>query len=88
MLDRLDQGPLSVSRLAAPLNITLTAVTQHLKVLEHCRLVRTQKVGRVRTCAIDETGFALLEQWSARHRSDWSRRLDQLGDLLDEDGGR
>lgn len=85
MLDRLSQGPLSVSRLAAPLDITLTAVAQHLKVLEQCRLVRTQKVGRVRTCAIDEAGFALLEQWSARHRSTWSRRLDQLDDLLSEE---
>lgn len=87
MLDALRHGPLSVSRLAEPLGITLTAVAQHLKVLERCRLVRTQKVGRVRTCAIDEAGFSLLEHWSAGHRSSWSRGLDQLGELLmtDED---
>src|ERR1700733_2440108 len=85
ILDRLSEGPLSVSRLAAPLDITLTAVVQHLQVLEESGLVHTEKVGRVRTCRIETTGFAVLEQWISDHRSTWERRLDRLGDLLADD---
>src|ERR1700733_1331278 len=84
ILDRLSEGPLSVSRLATPLDITLTAVVQHLQVLEESGLVHTEKVGRVRTCCIKTAGFSALEQWIADHRSMWERRLDRLGDLLAE----
>lgn len=86
ILDRLSRAPDSVSRLAAPLGITLTAVAQHLQVLEEAGLVRTEKVGRVRTCRIDEAGFTRLERWIADHRSVWHGRLDRLGDLLAEPG--
>jgi DNA-binding transcriptional ArsR family regulator len=84
MLDRLSAGPLSVSGLAAPLSITLTAVAQHLQILEESRLVHTEKVGRVRTCRIEAAGFSALEQWIRNHRTVWERRLDRLGDLLAE----
>ena len=84
ILDRLSHGPQSVSRLAEPLAVTLTAVAQHLQVLETAGLVRTQKVGRVRTCALDETGFTRLDQWSAAHRLALRAQLDRLGDLLGE----
>jgi DNA-binding transcriptional ArsR family regulator len=84
ILDQLSEGPRSVSRLAAPLGITLTAVVQHLQVLEESGLVHTEKVGRVRTCRIDPAGFSALEQWVDGHRSLWERRLDRLGDLLAE----
>jgi DNA-binding transcriptional ArsR family regulator len=84
ILDKLGEGPLSVSRLAAPLDITLTAVVQHLQVLEESGLVHTEKVGRVRTCRIETAGFSALEQWIRDHRSTWERRLDRLGDLLAE----
>jgi len=81
---KLCAGPLSVSLLAAPLNITPTAVIQHLQVLEESGLVRTEKVGRVRTCRIETTGFSVLEEWVRHHRSMWERRLDRLGELLEE----
>jgi DNA-binding transcriptional ArsR family regulator len=84
ILDRLSHGPLSVSALAAPLDITLTAVAQHLQILEESHLVHTEKLGRVRTCRIEPTGFSALEQWIRDHRSLWERRLDQLSDLLAE----
>ncbi len=85
MLDRLSQGPVSVSALAAPLGITLTAVAQHLQILEECGLARTEKLGRVRTCRIESTGFNALEQWIRDHRTLWERRLDRLGALLEEE---
>jgi DNA-binding transcriptional ArsR family regulator len=84
IVDKLSKGPLSVSRLATPLDITLTAVAQHLQVLEESGLVRTEKLGRVRTCSIETAGFSILEQWIRDHRSLWEQRLDQLGDFLAE----
>lgn len=62
--------------------ITLTAVAQHLQILEGSRLVRTEKLGRIRTCQIDPAGFDMLENWIRGHRSVWEQRLDRLGDLL------
>jgi DNA-binding transcriptional ArsR family regulator len=59
-------------------------VAQHLQVLEKSGLVRTEKIGRVRTCRIESKGFSILEQWIAEQRSMWERRLDRLGDLLAE----
>lgn len=86
ILDKLSEGSLSVSRLASPLHITLTAVVQHLQLLEESGLVHSEKVGRVRTCHIETAGFSVVEQWLRDHRSMWERRLDRLGDLLTESG--
>ena len=74
----LSAGPKSVSKLAGPLDITLTAVVQHLQILEECDLVRTEKSGRVRTCRIEPKGFSLLDQWIKNHRSHWELSLDRL----------
>jgi DNA-binding transcriptional ArsR family regulator len=82
ILDRLVDRPQSVSRLAEPLGITLTAVGQHLQILEDAGLLCTEKVGRVRTCRLDPAGFRALEQWIREHRSAWERKLDRLGELL------
>ncbi len=83
MLDMLVDAPRSVSQLADALGVTLTAVGQHLQILEQCRLVRTEKVGRVRSCSLQPGGFDALEQWVREHRTAWERRLDRLGDLLE-----
>jgi DNA-binding transcriptional ArsR family regulator len=83
-MEKLSQGPMSVSRLTEPLAITLAAVVQHLQVLEECGLVQTEKVGRVRTCRIEPAGLDVVEQWIDDRRSVWERRLDRLGDLLAE----
>ena len=82
LLDRLAQGPASVSQLARPLGITLTAVGQHLEILEECGLVTTEKVGRVRTCQEASAGLDALERWVREHRTEWERRMDRLGELL------
>src|SRR3954453_23467931 len=85
MLDRLSRGPQSVSALAEPLGITLTAVAQHLQILEACGLAATEKLGRVRTCRIEAAGFDALEQWIRDHRTLWERRLDRLWAVLEEE---
>lgn len=84
MVEKLSEGPVSVSRLAKPLAITLAAVVQHLQVLEKSGLVRTQKVGRVRTCRIEPKGLTVAERWIGDRRSLWERRLDRLGSFLAE----
>jgi len=84
IMEKLSAGPISVSQLAEPLDITLAAVVQHLQVLEDSGLVQTEKVGRVRTCRIEPTGLSAAEQWIADRRSMWERRLDRLGNLLAE----
>lgn len=82
ILERLSEGPASVSRLAEPLDITLAAVVQHLQVLEECGLVQTEKLGRVRTCRIETAGLAVAGKWISDRRLTWERKLDRLGDLL------
>jgi DNA-binding transcriptional ArsR family regulator len=85
ILDRLSHAPTTVTRLAESQGITLTAIGQHLQILEECGLVRTEKLGRVRTCSIHHAGFDRLEQWIRDHRSAWELRLDRLGALLEEE---
>jgi DNA-binding transcriptional ArsR family regulator len=82
MVERLSRGPASVSELARPLPISLPAVLQHLQVLESSGLVRSEKVGRVRTCQIEPAALRLVEQWIADRRSRWERRFDRLGAVL------
>ena len=84
ILERLSRGPISVSQLAEPLDMTLAAVVQHLQVLEESGLVRTEKAGRVRTCQLEPAGLSVAEKWIADRRSVWERRLDRLGKLLEE----
>lgn len=84
MIEKLSEGPVSVSRLAKPLDITLAAVVQHLQVLEKSGLVRTEKVGRVRTCRVEPKGLSVVERWVADRRSLWEARFDRLGKLLAE----
>ena len=85
LVEHLSRGPASVSDLAKPLGITLAAVVQHLQVLECSGVVRTQKVGRVRTCRIEPTGLNVAAEWIADRQSLWERRLDRLGDMLAEE---
>jgi DNA-binding transcriptional ArsR family regulator len=82
MVERLAQGPVSVSELKAPFLMSLPAVMQHLAVLETSGLIVTQKSGRVRTCRINPAALAEAERWIAERRREWERRLDRLGEYL------
>jgi DNA-binding transcriptional ArsR family regulator len=85
IVERLSRGPSSVSALAEPLAMSLPAVMQHLQVLETSGLVRSEKQGRVRTCRIEAAALATVEKWVVARRGAWERRLDRLGDFLDDD---
>jgi DNA-binding transcriptional ArsR family regulator len=84
MVERLSRGPVSVSTLAQPFAMSLPAVIQHLQILEASGLVRSEKVGRVRTCRIEPAVLHTAEQWIAARQAAWERRLDRLGDYLAE----
>src|ERR1700722_8295808 len=85
MIDRLLDGPASVSELARPLAISLPAVVQHLHVLEASGVVRSHKVGRVRTCEIEPQALGTAERWISERRAQWEARLDRLGEFLARD---
>jgi DNA-binding transcriptional ArsR family regulator len=82
IVEQLGRGPASVSELAAPLPMSMPAVVQHLQVLEASGLVRSEKVGRVRTCRLDVKRLDTVQDWIDARRATWERRLDRLGDYL------
>ena len=84
MVERLTQGPATVSELAAPLPMSLPAVMLHLKVLEQSGLIISQKLGRVRTCRIDPQILSQAERWISERRQMWERNLNRLGAFLGE----
>ena len=84
MLERLSPGPLSVSRLAEPFAMSLAAVVQHLQILEEAGLVKTEKLGRVRSCRVEASGLHAAEAWLRARRPEWDRKLDRLVDVLEE----
>lgn len=84
LIERLVAGPASVSTLAAPLDMSLSAVLQHVRVLESCGLISSEKVGRVRTCQIESEGLRQAEQWLKLQRTQWEVLLERLDDYLDD----
>jgi len=83
MLERLDDGPTSVTALAEPFDVSLTAITQHVRVLERARLITSAKHGRQRICALEHDALGRAESWLAERRLSWDRRLDRLEQHLE-----
>ena len=88
MVERLSQGPASVSELGRPLDMSLAAVLQHVQVLEASGLIRSQKAGRTRTCSIIPAALRSAEDWIADRRTRVERRLDRLGEYLAQTAGQ
>jgi DNA-binding transcriptional ArsR family regulator len=82
IVEQLSRGPASVSELARPLTMSLPSVVQHLQVLESSGLIRTEKVGRVRTCHLQLKRLDTADNWIRARREEWERRLDRLGEYL------
>jgi DNA-binding transcriptional ArsR family regulator len=87
MVERLSRGPASVSELGRPLDMSLAAVLQHVQVLQASGLIRSQKVGRTRTCSINPVALRSAEAWIADRRTMVERRLDRLGEYLAQTAG-
>lgn len=78
VLSRLGKGPASISELAKPFDMALPSFMKHIHLLEGSGLIRTRKEGRVRTCAIEKTPFAVVEAWLSTQRAIWEGRTDRL----------
>jgi DNA-binding transcriptional ArsR family regulator len=74
----------TVKELAAPIGITLTALGQHIKVLEAAHLVTSRKVGRERLCSLNPEGIAQLEGFAKLQRDLWTTRFATLRKLLED----
>jgi DNA-binding transcriptional ArsR family regulator len=83
IVNHVARGPISVSALARPLGISVTAVGQHLHVLERAGLLRSMKEGRVRNCSLQPDALHTIETWAQTCRREWEARLDRIGDVLD-----
>ncbi len=86
LIERLVRGPATVSELAQPLAMSLPAVMQHLQVLEASGLIRSEKLGRTRTCQLEPDALRTAESWVVHQRTAWERRLDRLGGYLADKG--
>ena len=84
VVERLGNGPASVSELAADYPIALPSFLQHLKLLENAGLVRSEKQGRVRTCTLEPLALSAVEQWIVDRRRTWESRLNRLGRYFEE----
>ena len=84
VLEQLSAGPAPVSRLAEPFHMALPSFLQHLKVLENCGLVHSQKKGPIRTYHLSTQILKLDERWLVEQRNAWVRRLNQFDDFLKE----
>jgi DNA-binding transcriptional ArsR family regulator len=82
VLERLSRSPASTGELAEPFEMALPSLLQHLKLLEGCGLVRSEKRGRVRTYHLETKGMKLAEGWLSKQRTFWEQRLNQLDDYL------
>ena len=82
VLLRLSTGPATVSELAAPFDMKLPSFVQPLSVLEHSRLVKSKKRGRVRTYEIQPERLKVAEGWLAEQRQLWEGRFDRFDEYV------
>jgi len=87
ILGRLREGEASVSELAAPFTMSMTAIAKHVRVLERAGLLTHRKSGRVRRCRIAADRLQIASEWLDTYRSFWSERLDGLATHLESGGG-
>lgn len=78
VIERLARGPAPMTELARPFTMALPSFSQHLDVLEDCGLIRSRKIGRVRTYRLAPSRLRKAEHWMVRQRSQWEQRLNQL----------
>ncbi|MYM28136.1 metalloregulator ArsR/SmtB family transcription factor [Duganella sp. CY15W] len=82
VIARLGLGSASIKELAEPFGLGLPSFLKHIKVLESCGLIASEKTGRVRTCKLNRENLAAAEQWFEQQRVTWQSRYDNLDNLL------
>ena len=84
ILARLARGECSVTALAVPFDVSLPAISRHLRVLEKAGLLARRRDGRVHRCRVVTRPLKDAEEWIARYRAFWEKRLDALAEYLEE----
>lgn len=84
ILARLSRGEATVGELAAPYDMSLAAVSKHLKVLEHAGLISRGREAQWRPCKLEAAPMAEVADWVGEYRRFWEQSLDRLGDYLAE----
>ena len=84
ILEQLSGGESSVTKLAEPYNISLPAISKHLRVLERAGLLSQEKDGRVRRCRLDAGPMKEASEWIGRYQRFWEQQLDSLASYLDK----
>ena len=82
---RLAQGEASVTELAEPFDMTLPAISKHLRVLENAGLLQRRKEGRVHHLSLNASPMQSASEWLATYRVFWEGRLDALAKLIEND---
>lgn len=83
VLSRLTRGPAPVKELAEPFGMGLSSFLKHLRILEDDGLIRSEKIGRIRTCRVNAERLALAESWLSEQRAVWQGRTDRLADYVE-----
>ncbi len=83
VINRLTTGPAPVKELAEPFAMGLPAFMKHLRILEQDGLIRSEKVGRVRTCRVNTERLAVAETWLSQQRAQWQAQADRLADYVE-----
>jgi DNA-binding transcriptional ArsR family regulator len=84
ILARLSEGDLTVGELAEPFDMSLPAVSKHLRVLERAGLLIQEKDGRIRRCHLNAEPLQGAAQWIAHYRQFWEEQFAQLAAFLEE----
>lgn len=84
ILARLASGQCSVTELAAPFEMSLPAVSKHLRVLERAGLIARGREAQWRPCTIQGAPLKEVAEWAERYRAIWEQRLDRLDTYLQE----
>ncbi len=87
ILKRLSSGEARITEIADPFDVSLNAVSKHIRILERAKLVRRRRAGREHFLSLDTKPLAEATAWMETQRSLWARRLDALEALLDGPGG-
>ena len=84
IFEKLADGRMNASALREGMAISQPAMSQHLSVLRHARLIREQRQGRFMNYEVDPHGLALVADWLAKYRAYWPARVEALKSLLKE----
>ena len=87
VLERLGEGPATISELAAPAGMSLTGLKKHVRILEDAELVTTEKHGRTRHCHLGPKGLEDVSDWLETYRRGWDDRFDRLEEIIERKKG-